>query len=123
MAQVALLPVVRDLCPYCGRFVSPLDIIPIGTGGAKFCLRCFEWHQKATRMLSMNVPWACQECNTSLRNLILSSPDGNVVFRVYAKDGIYQVLCGKCGDAYERKRLDLFGDTQYGWENKLKGSK
>ena len=123
MAHPSLIPVVRERCPYCSKQVSPQDIIPIGTGGAKICLNCWQRHQQAMKMFAAKTPFFCSGCKNSLRNLILSSPDGNVTFRVYWKDGIYQVLCKKCGDAYERKRLDLFGDTQYGWENKLKGAK
>lgn len=39
------------------------------------------------------------------------------------KDGVYQVLCRACSDRYERKRLDLYGDTVHGHLKKLKGAK
>ncbi len=117
------LPVILERCHYCSRFVSPRDILPIGTGGAKMCLRCFEWHQAALQMLAGQTAFACQECARTPEELMVSAGTCNTILRVYAKDGIYQVLCLKCGDAYERKRLDLFGDTAYGEARKLKGAK
>jgi hypothetical protein len=42
------------------------------------------------------------------------TPD--VRYGVHRKDGLYQLLgvaCG-CSGRYERKRLDMYGDTPYG---------
>jgi hypothetical protein len=69
-------------------------------------------------------PKGGQECGRTYEQLEwLAGAD--VRFGFHLKDGIYQVLgmaCG-CSDAYERKRLDLYGNTPYGLSKKLKGAK
>jgi len=124
MTAPAILPILEK-CHYCSRHVHPHEIIRIGNAErpAKICWKCWEWHQKALKMFSAQAVFACQECGVTPDELMNSSPDGNVRLRVYVKDGIYQVLCEKCGDAYERKRLDLFADTAYGQLKKLQGAK
>lgn len=74
-------------------------------------------------MLAGDPPWGCQECGVTFADLESATADGNVSMYMHTKDGIYQVLCRQCSDAYERKRLDLFGGTVYGHLKKLKGTK
>ena len=74
-------------------------------------------------MLAGAPPKGCQECGVTFATLESSAPDGNVSMYVHQKDAIYQLLCRNCSDAYERKRLDLYGSTVYGHEKRLKGAK
>jgi hypothetical protein len=110
----ALPSVLRTRCQYCSKFRSPSEVFPLGTGGVKICLRCLEWHRVAMRALCGAPPPGCQDCGISFRDLKESDSLGNLRMTVVVKDGIYQILCTTCSDAYERKRADLFRETQYG---------
>jgi len=117
------LPVLKIRCHYCSRNRSPHEIIPIGTGGAVMCFHCYEWHQHALRAFQGQPPPGCQECGLTFAQLSDLTPGVDIRMCVVPKDGLYQVLCKSCSDAYVRKRVDLFGDTQFGWQQKLKGAK
>ena len=110
-------------CHYCSRHRTPHEIINIGTGGAKICWNCYEWHVKALGVLAGHPPPGCQECGVTFTQLKEITPGGNVRMYLHPKDGMYQVLCRRCSDRYTPKRLDLYGDTQFGWNRKLKGAK
>lgn len=110
--------VIGERCPYCSKFRPHSEIKPIGTGGAKICFRCVEWHDKAIRMLAGAPPPGCQECGLKFSDLKEYDHLGNLRMWLHAKDGIYQILCTPCSDSYERKRADLFRETEYG---RLKG--
>jgi len=114
---------IRERCHFCSKYRNLHEMIRIVGKGQRICWSCFKWHQKAMRMLGGEPPPGCQECYVTFDALQKISPDGNVSFRMHLKDGIYQILCRSCSDAYERKRLDLYGDTAYGWLRKLKGAK
>jgi len=115
--------VLRVRCHYCSRFRSRSEVLRIGTGGAIMCWHCYEWHRKALQALAGAPPAGCQECGKSGRQMVEDADGaGNVRFFLHQKDGIYQILCKACSDAYERRRLDLYGDTLYGWWKKLKGA-
>lgn len=94
-----------------------------GEGGAVMCHQCYEGHliglAYMSKQLSVAIPKECNVCGHQ------PNPDaeGNIRLWMHLKDGIYQFLCKLCSDAYERKRLDLYGDTRYGWIKKLKGAK
>lgn len=87
------------------------------------CWSCYEWHGKALAMLAGHPPPGCQECGVTFDHLKRITPGGNVRMYLHPKDGIYQILCRTCSDRYTPKRLDLYGDTQFGWDHKLKGAK
>lgn len=86
------------------------------------CWQCMGWHEHALKVLAGAPPRGCQECGVTFAFLESCSPDGNTRMYVHSKDGIYQILCPHCSDAYERKRLDLYGGTRYADLKKLKGS-
>lgn len=110
-------------CHYCSKWQHPREVMPIGKGGARMCLKCFDWHQKAILMLAGHPPPGCQECSVTFAQLMERAPDGNVGMYLHSKDGVYQILCRTCSDQYARKRVDLYGDTLFGDRNKLKGTK
>ncbi len=115
---------IRTRCHYCSKFRHQREVVRIGTGGAVMCWACYEHHQEALLSLCHGKPpKACHGCGRSYEELEKTSADGNVSMWCHMKDGIYQMLCRPCSDAYERKRLDLYGDTEYGWKKKLKGAK
>lgn len=103
---------VGERCHYCSHFRSAEEIYPIGVGGAQICLRCLEWHGKAIGMLAGTPPPGCQECGVTFAQL--RERGGDVRMYLHQKDGIYQILCKPCSDAYIPKRRDLYGPTRFG---------
>lgn len=83
------------------------------------CLRCHEWHGHALRILAGEFPRGCQECGLTLEQLNTLGTGATTRMYVVPKDGIYQVLCAICKDAYCAKRADLYRATQFGSELKL----
>lgn len=104
-----------EKCPGCSQFRNPREILRFGQGGCvRMCFKCFEKHQEALNVLaSGQPPKACQECNTPFVELPVDAR-GNSRMYMHQKDGVYQVLCKWCSDAYERKRADLYRSTPYG---------
>lgn len=115
--------VMAERCHYCSEFRRPDELIRIGTGGAVMCWKCYEWHQRALRMFAGDPPPGCQVCGITFQQLSENAPGGDIRMYVHPKDGVYQVLCKQCSDAYTRKRVDLYGDTVFGELMKLKGAK
>jgi hypothetical protein len=108
-------------CRFCSRHSNPHEFVHDPIIG--YCWHCYEWHQRALHMLaSGEMPPGCQECNRSKDELLREAGDGDLRMYVHPKDGIYQVLCKRCSDRYERKRLDLYADTPHGFRQKLKGA-
>ena len=101
-------------CHYCSKFRAPDQIIELGTGGAKICWHCWEWHNEALSVLAGSPPQGCQECGVTFAELRLVSGDGDVRMYLHAKDGVYQILCPACSDRYVPKRRDLYGPTLFG---------
>jgi hypothetical protein len=108
-----LVSVMRERCNWCSRQLPPSDLGKFSTGQA-MCAKCHEWHGHALAVLSGALPRGCQECGISLDDL--NALTGGATTRMYVvpKDGIYQVLCLTCKDAYCRKRLDLYQNTKFG---------
>ena len=93
----------------------PHDLHSIGDGGAIICSSCVEWHEKAMRMLAHGEkPDGCQECGITLDALKAIYRTGNIPMALVVKDGIYQILCQPCAEAYAAKRRDLYGPTEFG---------
>jgi hypothetical protein len=81
-------------------------------------LQCYEHHLEALRVMANGAPpKACQACNTAFEDL--AAVRGNSRMYMHSKDGVYQVLCKWCSDAYERKRADLYRSTPYGAAKKI----
>lgn len=116
---MSLVPVIRLKCRFCSKFRSPNEFIHDATVG--YCWVCYEWHQHALKMLAGVDPPGCQQCGTFFE-VLRSRAAGDLRMYLHPKDGIYQILCKACSDGYERKRLDLYGDTPHGWLRKLKGA-
>ena len=106
---------IGERCHYCSKFRGHADMLAFGDGGQiKMCHQCYEKHRAALAALQKGEPpEACQECGGDFLQEVLPG-DGNSRMWIHAKDGIYQMLCSKCSDAYEQKRRDLYGSTAYG---------
>ena len=121
--KVILAPaVILERCHYCSKWVSHHDILIIGLeeGGARMCQKCYFWHRAALDLLvTGREPLGCQECGVTMAEL-RSRTTGDIKLDVVPKDGIYQVLCKQCSNAYVPKRVDLYGDTAFGRIRKLK---
>lgn len=114
--------VILARCRFCSKFRHPKEFIHDATVG--MCWRCYEWHQHALDVLAGGgVPRGCQECGRTYEELERTAGGPDVRMALHPKDGIYQVLCGGCSDEYERKRLDIYGNTPYGHAKKLQGAK
>lgn len=83
------------------------------------CWHCLHWHEKALLALSGNPPDGCQQCGVSFKDLAERTRGTSVPMAIHQKDGIYQVLCLSCSDAYVGKRRDLYGKTVYGHRKNL----
>ena len=111
-------------CHYCSRFFLPQDINwTMKVGGAYRCRYCSEKYFDAlSALMTGRFPANCQACNVAFVDLA-DAASGDTRVSVVWKDQTVQVLCSPCADSYERKRLDLYGDTIYGQKKKLKGAK
>jgi len=112
----------RVRCRFCGKGRHPREFI--GDPRVAPCWECYQWHIAALTVLAGQLPPGCQgPCQRTWDQLREETPEENVRMFVHPKDGIYQLLCQECSDAYERKRLDLYAGTPYGWRKKLAGAK
>jgi hypothetical protein len=103
-------------CRFCSKWISKHEAVGAPERGFA-CHKCIEWHFHALDVLGGAVPHGCQECSTSFEYLAaLKESQGQHDIRMYVvpKDGIYQLLCTRCKDAYVRKRADHYGDTSFG---------
>jgi len=83
--------------------------------GAPICDYCLEGHLEALDVLGGAVPKTCQGCGEPWKHLQERDPYA-IAVRMYIvpKDGILQMLCARCTDAYTHKRTDLYKGTQFG---------
>lgn len=86
------------------------------------CQDCLLWHFHTLDFLGGAVPLGCQMCERSweLLEAEARTVDSRVSMYAVPKDGIYQLLCSPCKDKYVPKRRDMYGDTAYGHQLKLK---
>lgn len=103
---------VLPTCRMCSRPAHPEEFI--GNPQIGYCWRCYERHTKALDMLAGTTAFGCQECDRTVAELMAAQASDELKVRIYLKDGIYQILCVRCGDAYEQKRRDQFAGTPYG---------
>jgi transcription elongation factor Elf1 len=113
---VTAAPVLTVPCSYCHRQPSVQDVRFLSTG-QRMCPRCQEWHAEALRVLAGESRGAaeCQECGVPF---LAHADERSGDYRLYVvpKDGIYQMLCGTCKDAYVAKMRRLYQGTKFGSE-------
>jgi len=109
------MPILRPRlrCRFCSKWRDPREFV--GPPAVAPCWDCYYWHRAALAVLAGCAPPGCQgPCRRTWEDLRRETAGENVRMWVHPKDGIYQLLCGECSDAYERKRLDLYRATRYG---------
>ena len=73
------------------------------------------WHLAALDVLAGGIPPGCQACGATWEFLRDSAVGAeNVSMSCVPKDGILQLLCKPCCDAYVLKRADLYKGTPFG---------
>ncbi len=108
---------IGEKCPYCTKFRSPLDFLRLGPGGVKFCAECWRRHNEALEALSTGTfTGRCSECDKTPEQL--RSPTGAMA--VHFENGLYRAMCAECDRTYVPKRRELYGDTEFGHQLKLK---
>jgi hypothetical protein len=73
------------------------------------------WHLHALEFRNGTaMPRGCQECGVMLADLIAALAPDEEYARLYVvpKDGILQMLCKPCMEAYLSKRKDIYGPTR-----------
>lgn len=103
------LLIIGEICPYCCKFRSPMDIIPM-LGGAKICIQCEQRHIEALNALSTGTfTGECSECGKKPEEM--KSSDGSMA--IHFENGRYRAMCNSCDQAYVLKRMELYGGTQF----------
>lgn len=104
--------ICKQQCHYCSRWNLRSETID-WPGGVKICASCYASHGRRLIDLLSTSP---KECGGCLLDFMLLAGDaaGNVGMRLVLKDGIYQLLCLPCADAYEQKVREQFKGTEYG---------
>ena len=107
--------IIGELCPYCQKHRSPLDIIHM-PGGAKICVSCRQRHVEALEALSTgNFLGRCSECDRDWTEL--RSATGQMA--IHFENGFYRPMCGPCNALYVPKRRELYKGTQFAHQAKL----
>ena len=108
-------------CRFCSHWRPREEFIGGVTTGQ--CLPCLEtWRANYLALTRGELPHACPVCERTTEQLRAHAQNGDVRMYLHRIDGVAALLCASCSDAYERKRLDQFGDTPYGLRKKLKGA-
>lgn len=126
---------ITEVCHYCRKGKSPNAMIPL-PGGIKLCDGCYRRHQEGVLAMSglkansdgtfsstAPPPPECSECGLSVQELrarAVHAGGFELVLAVHFENGIYRVMCPDCDKTYVPKRRDLYGDTQFGHDQKLK---
>lgn len=121
----AIAPVYqpRFRCRFCGNYQPQGDFILPNDLAISPCLDCHRANEAALAALANKSEPGCWECRKTLSQIAHDTGKADVRMYLHKKDGLFQLLCPRCSDAYERKRLDLYGSTPYGERKKLSGAK
>lgn len=121
-------------CPYCTKHRHPAEIMSIAQGTYQICHDCFRQHEEALLALSglkhnsdgqlvstAPPPQECSECHLSAVAIARRDGTGDLTrMLLHYEGGAYRFMCKQCSDVYVPKRRELYRDTQFGWERKLK---
>ena len=103
-----------ERCNWCSHFRPRYRTHSLSTGQT-ICEYCLDAHFRALDYLGGAIPDICQECLRSWKDIGERDPQALAVkMFIHRKDGILQMLCDRCTDAYTHKRTDLYKGTQFG---------
>ncbi len=106
---------IGEICPYCQKHRSPLDLIHM-PGGAKICVQCEQRHQEALAAISTGrFTGECSECGKTAEQL--HSATGQMA--CHFENGRYRMMCAECDRVYVPKRKEFFKGTEFGYGLKL----
>lgn len=117
MSLIQVAEVVTLKCHYCQRFWPPSEVLKF-CDEIVMCCYCHEKHLAAVQ--SFAPPHECMVCHRTFEQISALTPGDQVHMTAHWKDGMYQILCASCDADYTLKRRDLYGETRFGWEQKLK---
>jgi hypothetical protein len=104
-------------CNWCSRWRETSRCHTLKSSQV-ICDYCIEWHCAAMDFLGGAPPIGCQECGISWEKLRAIPGNRSSIF-IVPKDGINQMLCAQCKDAYVLLRSDLYRNTKFGDSIKL----
>lgn len=84
----------------------------------KMCQQCHQRH--GLKIEAFNPPDICVGCNASRAEIEARELGGKFSMFAHWRDGEYQLLCRECDAKYVQQRADLYADTRFGWERKVK---
>ncbi len=103
----------------CGKQKPPGEIISIGPH-VGVCTDCYISQQEAIAALSgEGVPTGCPDCGRSMAELKRTSSDGEARMYLFLRDGVTQLLCGRCSGKYVGKTKHQWTNTPFGRRMKL----
>lgn len=100
-------------CTTCSKHYPPAQLIKY-SNNVRVCGNCHRRHNEALDALAGKRIPECQNCHKTIEVLAAEQGTENVSMMAHFADGIYALFCRRCSDAYEQKRKDLYGETQYG---------
>lgn len=102
-------------CNRCSRELPRWRVHQLAAHSGALCEYCLAGHLHALAVLGGAMPRYCQQCGRTREQLARLNP-ADPLLRLYVvpKDGILQMLCELCKEAYVRKRADLYKGTAYG---------
>jgi hypothetical protein len=107
--------IIGEPCPYCTKFRSPLDFVH-QPGGVKICTSCEQRHLEALAALQTgDFLGECSECGMKadeLRAQKRCGPMGQMA--MHFENGKYRAMCLVCDRLYVPKRMELYGQTEFG---------
>jgi NAD-dependent SIR2 family protein deacetylase len=107
-------------CQHCSHWYPEAEIIRFGESMTR-CLKCQEAINKALEMNATQTPPSeCAHCHRGFSAIADATPGDVVEMALVMVDGVFVALCDPCERAYVEKRKDLYGDTRFGWNRKLK---
>lgn len=101
-------------CHYCSIHKPESGVMTIGDS-VKMCLYCREKHVE--EIIKFHPVRECAHCHKSFDELASLGFD---LFTVHWMDRSYQILCVTCDVEYVKKRADLYGPTEFGYQRKLR---
>lgn len=114
--SAGLVGLLNVVCRGCSRLRHPREFVHSTRQG--LCWVCVEWHERALALLASGAqPPGCQVCGRTFGELDeLSKRKGLAETKLVLerRDGIYMILCLECDKTYVAKRVDLYGNTDFG---------